>query len=35
MLVGEKKFCVVEGVFTGGFCEKWCAERGFSMVKVW
>jgi hypothetical protein len=24
-----------KGVFAGGFQEKRCVERGFSMVKVW
>jgi len=32
---GRKIIGVVEGVFCWGFCEKWCAERGFLMVKTW
>jgi hypothetical protein len=28
-------FRVVEGRFCWGFCEKRCAERGFSMVNSW
>jgi hypothetical protein len=31
---GKKKW-VVDGVFCRGFCEKWCAERGFLMVRLW
>jgi hypothetical protein len=26
---------VVEGGFCRGFCEKWCADRGFLLVNLW
>jgi hypothetical protein len=35
MVTAEKNVGAVEGVFAGVFQEKWCAERGFLMVKSW
>jgi hypothetical protein len=35
MVMGGNLSGVVEGCFCGGFCEKWCEERGFLMVRLW
>jgi hypothetical protein len=35
MVTGEKMLAWWRGVFAGGFREKWGAERGFLMVRLW
>jgi hypothetical protein len=35
MVTGEKNIGVVERCFCRVFCEKWGAERGFLMVRLW